>query len=221
MSQKTRILLKHNNKLKKFIFVIVSKRGSIYFGSSLPKPKEMKIGVIQIPEGNNGNLRIYTKNAKSIPPKIGKFSYHPSNNWPSAIIHLKTEDDDSLYEYEVSEMKDMTDYRKLFIVIPQNPATFPLFEKKKSENDIVIPTDSFKGKAFCVNVFFSKKNYDWRQVSDQDAINSRVVMKEILDYLLIIELFQKEQFLKKDWPKYFSIIPYIDGADIDITKIWN
>lgn len=218
MPPKTRILLQQNNQLKKFFFISPLEDGSICFGSSLPKPNELKIGNIQIPEeGDKGEMSVKFKDAKNIEPAVSKFTYHPSYHGHLGKIQLKTASGEYLYKYDVSRLEDMGDYRKIFVIIPKNPETFPLFKKEKNEHDIIIPIDGFRKRPFCVYVFLCKKDYDWRQLLVKGALNIAVGICENKDCLLIIELFQKIQFTV--WPGYTTFIPYIDGVNIEIEKI--
>jgi len=217
MPRKTRILIQQNNQLKKFFFILALNDGSICFGSSHSKPNELRLGKIHIPEGDKGETSVKFKEAENIEPVISKFTYHPSRRRNSGKIQLKTDEERYLLEYDVSRLEDMEDYRKIFIIVPHNPETFPLFEKKQSKHDIIIPIDNFKGRPFCVYVFLCKKGYDWKQLLVKDALNIVVGICENKDYLLVIELFQKNQFLT--WPTHTTFLPYIDGVNIEIERV--
>lgn len=216
MPPKTRILLQQNNQLKKLFFILPLEDGSISFGSSLPKPKELKIGTVTIPEGEKGSCRVNFKDANNVEPAATHFSYHPSSRSDSGTMQLKTDKNDYLMKYRISRLGDMKDFRRIFSVIPMNPDTFSLLDKEKSKNDIAIPIDGFMGKPFCVDVFLCKKDYDWKRLLVRDALNIAVGICENRDYTLIIELYQKAQF--KAWPTYNVFMPFVDGVNIDIDS---
>ncbi|MDO8610643.1 MAG: hypothetical protein Q7R95_08920 [bacterium] len=220
MSDKTRILLQKEKGIKKFFFITPNNDGSIFFGSSLPKPKEMKIGSIQIPSDvNKGKSKIDFKEVKNIEPSVSKFSYHPPLTHPNSIIQLKNDEKDNKYiffKYKVSQLETMASYRKLFVIIPKNPITFPNFTKVKSQNDIIIPINCFKDSPFCVDIYLCKKNFNYKQLFSPGEISITGVC-ENKDYVLIIKLYHKSKFI--NWPTYTSFIPYIDGLDIEIDSI--
>lgn len=216
MLNKTRILLKQQNVLKKFFFIIPSEDGSIYFGSSFPRPKEMKVGSLSLPDVNNGSFRVNFKDAKDIEPKVSKFSYHSLLTYPSSVIQLKTDEGDIIFKYNVSQLETMTENRKLFVIVPKNPLTYPNFIKRKSQNDIIIPIDYFKGNPFCVDVYLCKKDYDWKQLLPSSGISATGIC-ENKDYRLVIKLYQKSDF--KNWPTFTTFLPYVDGIDIKIDSI--
>lgn len=217
MVYKTRIILKQANELKKFFFIMPSDDGSIYFGSSIPKPKEMRVFNFQIPANeNSGTVKFKFDDAENIEPRTGKFSYHPPFSYPSSIIHLKTDKGNKIFEYNVSRLETINEYRKLFIVVPKNPTTFPNFTKTKSKYDIVIPIDGFNGNPFCVDVYICKKDYDYKQLLSSEEIGVTGIC-ENKDYVLVIKLYRKNQFTS--WPRLNSFIPYVDGIDMKIDSV--
>ena len=176
----------------------------------------MKVGNLLLPKANKGSLRVNFKDVKNIEPKISKFSYHPTSRFPSSIIQLKIGKDDIIFKYNVSPLESMAENRKLFVIVPKNPLTYPNFEKKKSINDITIPIDYFKEKPFCVDVYLCKIGYRWEQLlSLKEA--SVVGICENKDYRLVIKLYHKNEF--NNWPKFTTFIPYADGVDIKINSI--
>ena len=209
-NNKTRILLSENNQLRKFIFIIPFEDGSFSFGSSLPKPQEMKLGEVKIPKGEQrGEARVNFNDTVNIDPVVSHFTYHPPRNTDPAIVHLRSDAGDRLFEYSVEKLGDMEEFKRIFTIIPHDPNKFSIFQKKVASNDIVIPIDIFKDKPFCVEVFLCQKFYDYKKLLIKDASLIALGICENKDYLLVIELYHKKEFT--EWSKFTVFIPFVKG----------
>lgn len=207
---KTRILLSQKDQLRKFCFIVPYKDGSLTFGSSLPKPKEMKIGKIEIPSGQQcGETRVNYDDADNIEPAISHFTYHPPRKDDLAIVHLRTDDGNRLFEYSVDKLDDMEEFKRIFTLIPRDLRKYSLFHKKVASNDIVIPIDIFEDRPFCVEVFLCRKFYDYKNLLIKDASLITLGICENRDYRLIIELYHKKEF--SEWSKFDVMIPFVKG----------
>lgn len=207
---KTRVLLSENNQLRKFFFIIPLEDGSFSFGSSLPKPQEMKLGEIKIPEGQqSGETRVNFKDAVNIDPVLSHFTYHPPRPNDPAIVHLRSNTGDRLFEYSVDKLEDMEEFKRIFTIIPQDPNKLPIFQKKPTSNDIIIPIDIFKDKPFCVEVFLCRKFFDYKKLFIKNTSLIGLGICENKDYILVIELYHKKEF--KEWSKFTVFIPFVNG----------
>jgi hypothetical protein len=209
-NNKTRVLLSANNQLRKFFFIVPLEDGSISFGSSLPKPQEMKLGEIKIPEGQqSGESRVNFCDAVNIEPILSHFTYHPPRKDDPAIVHLRSNRGDCIFEHPVDKLDDMQEFKRIFSIIPQNPNGFPLFQKNISPNDIIIPIDSFQERPFGIEVFLCRKIFDYKKLLIKDASSIAMGICENKDYRLVIELYHKKEF--KEWSKFTVFIPFVKG----------
>ncbi|MDO9567711.1 MAG: hypothetical protein Q7J15_13380 [Candidatus Desulfaltia sp.] len=209
-NNKTRILLSDNGKLRKFCFIIPLEDGSFSFGSSLPKPQKMKLGKVKIPEGEqHGETRVKFNDAVNIDPVVSHFTYHPHRNTDPAIVHLRSDAGDRIFEYSVDKLEDIEEFKRILTIIPHDPNNFSIFQKKVTPNDIVIPIDIFKEKPFCVEVFLCRKFYDYKKLVIKDASLIALGICENKDYLLVIELYHKKEFTQ--WSKFTVFIPFVEG----------
>jgi len=209
-NNKTRILLSENNQLRKFCFIIPLEDGSFSFGSSLSKPQEMKLGEVKIPEGEqHGETRVNYDDAVNVDPVVSHFTYHPPRKNDPAIVHLRSDAGDRLFEYSVDKLEDMEEFKRIFTLIPHDPKKYSLFQKKVAPNDIVIPIDVFKDKPFCVEVFLCRKFYDYKNLLIRDASLIALGICENRDYILVIELYHNKEFTA--WSKFSVFIPFVKG----------
>ncbi|WP_299976564.1 hypothetical protein [Desulfobacula sp.] len=210
-NNKTRILLSENNQLRKFFFIIPLKDGSFSFGSSLSKPQEMKLGEIKIPEGQqSGKTKVNFNDAVNVTPVGSHFTYHPPRDTDPAIVHLRSNtSEDRLFINSVEPLEDMIEFKRIFTIIPQAPNKLPIFQKKITSNDIIIPIDGFKNKPFSVEVFLCRKSYDYKKLLVKDASLVCLGICENKDYLLVIELYHKKEF--KEWSRLTVVIPFVKG----------
>jgi hypothetical protein len=207
---KTRIILSKNGKNIDFFFITPSEDGSISFGSSISIPKEMKLGQFEIPQNEqNGEIAVNFKDVESISPTNTHFSYHPSRNGDPAIIHLRTSSRKLLFEYQIEDLTEMKEYRRIVTILPKNIEEYPLFTKSIKENDIVIPIDVFESRPFCVDIFLCKKDIDLKKIIIKDILLGEMAICQNKDYMLVIELYTKAEWLK--WPKYSVIVPCSKG----------
>ncbi|MFZ5907852.1 MAG: hypothetical protein ACOYVJ_10700 [Nitrospirota bacterium] len=130
-NNKTRVLLSTNNQLRKFFFIIPLEDGSFSFGSSLPKPQEMKFGEIKIPEDQQtGESRVNFSDAKNMEPVMSHFTYHPPRKDDPAIVHLRSSTGDRIFGNPVDRLDEMDEFKRIFTIIPQDPNKLPIFQKK-------------------------------------------------------------------------------------------
>jgi hypothetical protein len=209
-NNKNRVLLSANNQLRKFFFIVPFEDGSFSFGSSLPKPQKMKLGKIIIPEGQqSGESRVNFCDAENIQPILSHFTYHPPRKNDPPILHLRSNTGNRIFEYPVDKLEDMEEFKRIFTIIPQDPTKLPIFLKKISPNDIIIPIDNFEGNPFCVEVFLCMKTFDYKRLLIKDASLIAMGICENNDYQLVIELYHKKEF--KEWPKFTVFVPFVRG----------
>ncbi|MBN1253708.1 MAG: hypothetical protein JXA50_00325 [Deltaproteobacteria bacterium] len=204
MINKTRILLSLKSEFKSFFFVQPAKDGSIYFGSSHKKPKEVIVGTVKL-DNNDSIKRIIIENGELIEPNISKYSYHTSYNSDKATFHHKNSSGKYIFQFNVARLDDIDYYLCLCTIIPKNPVNFPTFNKNRiTDNDIIIPIDHFHGEPFVCEILLTKKGVSDESIRKSDYLINIIGHCSGQYSDLMINLFRKKEFLH--WPDYNIII---------------